>query len=208
MLRCKSTTRRLALAALFFGCALPLLAGPVHGQVVTLRPDGDIRNRGGLWFNESGRPLFLMDCIDEASADDFTTYITHEGSLTTWTLYETSLSNPTCTPSDRSDGSHVLTYRWLHLPSGAEEEHMVDFRVQLREGRRLIAVGRHNKMSPSGSFAFTTSTLSLTADQAASIVDYNNLRIRFYVRVRIPGTEDAQIFLYVTQAYLDIPDFP
>ena len=194
--------RPLILALVLLVATLGALA-PVQAQVI-LTPDSDGINRSGFpdmagWLTESG----LQVDICESLTDPLGCIITCHDQPQTWMIYDANLSNPTCLPGE---GSHVLRYVWAYLDGGAEEEHLADFRVQLRQNRDLIVASNHNRILPDGNIH--TTEVMLTAAQAALITDYNALRIRFRARVHTQGTEDADLNILVFSAEFEVPDHP
>ncbi len=174
---------------------------PAQAQVI-LTPESDGINRSGFpdlagWLTESGAQVDLCECL----TDPLGFIVSCHDQPRTWMTYDANLSNPTCLPGE---GSHVLRYDWAHLESGAEEEHLADFRVQPRQRRTLIVASNHNGILPDGNTH--TTEVTLTAAQAALITDYNALRIRLRTRVRTEGTEDADLNILVLSAELEVPD--
>ena len=194
--------RPLILALVLLVTTLGALA-PAQAQVI-LTPDSDGINLSGFptmagWLTESGSQVDICESL----TDPLGCIITSHDQPLTWMTYDANLSNPTCLPGE---GSHVLRYVWAHLKSGAEEEHLADFRVKLRQGRTIIAASNHNSILPDD--ITHTTEVTLTAAQAALITDYNALRIRFQARVRTQGTEDADLNILVFSAELEVPDHP
>ena len=168
---------------------LLLLSQPVWSAQFA-RPDGDFALNG--WTGSTGGSLFLL--IDEVSpADgDFIQEVTPPlpgfGAA-----YQVTLSNVT---DPVSSSGHII--RWRGRKDATPP---LNLQIELRQGTTLIAQFTRNGVSTS----FTTFTETLSAGQANSITDYDDLR--FYIYAADPDEEET-VDAEVSWAEFEVPNAP
>lgn len=152
------------------------------------RPIQDISSGG--WTPVGGGSLFSV--LDEASAGD-TDYITSPLSPSAPAVAEMKLG---AIPTPSAKTGHIVRYRYKKSASGGDLLNLV---VRLLEGSKVIATWTHVNITDT----LTTVAQTLTSDQAETIRDYTNLRMRFEVtkidtdnEINVLtqfGTTDAQV---------------
>jgi hypothetical protein len=128
------------------------------------RPMQDL-DRGG-WTNQDGESTFLWDSIDEAFPPNDEDFVQspHMPVDDAVELAMTRLQNP-----DRdSEEKYLLRYRYRRM--GAQEQTV---RVDLLQGSQLIATWTDQTPKE-----FVTGVVELSREQALSITDFADLRIR------------------------------
>jgi len=154
------------------------------------RPDSDVSNAGS-WAPNSGSDLFAV--IDESSTND-SDYVSVSGGMSSASKeFEVSLGN--ITDPETSSGHKLVVRAGDDSGLGYGEMTFV-----LKQGSTTIASSGPQTMQSSTS-NFTT---TLSASEADSITNYNDLRIHVGA-VDVMGMD---LGLYVYQAYFETPDAP
>jgi hypothetical protein len=142
-----------------------LTVGYLPASVQFARPASD--QSVGSWTPTPSSPTTLYDKIDESSAND-SDYIESPDSpsAATTVVKLSGLGDPL------SSANHTLRYRYQKNASTGS----MDLTVQLRQGTtEVIAEWIHTNISN----AWTTTSQTLTTDQADYITDYSNLHVAF-----------------------------
>jgi hypothetical protein len=136
------------------------------------RPDADLVD--GAWIKSTGGNVDMYTMIDEAVADD-TDYIESEvgPSASACGINLSDVSDPL------SATGHVVRYRYKKDAAGGAQ---IDITVQLRQG--YVDEGTqgtliHSEVHTDVAETWTAGTFTLTAGEANSISDYNDLQLRF-----------------------------
>lgn len=169
-----------------------------------VRPSSDDSNDG--WLNELVEPAPLWESLIEETADDDTSFIQRENDTETVALLDCTLNLPEQgAPEDQSADSHVLRYRWrMVAPAGTEGDGV--FFVSLRKTGAEIVSATHSAVNSTLNGSWVTSSISLTAPQAAAITDYADLFVRF--SLKLDTGEPGSTVVRVTQAWLEVPHRP
>ena len=128
------------------------------------RPISDIA--AGGWTDQDGGTTNLYAVVDEAIVDD-ADYVKSPFAAGPSTL-ELELGDFGTVPSTEG---HVLRYRWAKDLPGER----LSLTVRLVQGATVIASWIHTDAQ----LPFTLAEQAITASQAASITDYNDLRVQF-----------------------------
>ena len=152
---------------------------------VFARPDGDVSNAGG-WT-----PTSLWSRLDETSPDDSGTMVTSGQNPATTETFEVSLTN-VVDPQDST--GHIIRFR-ARGDDGGRDNFLT---MRLYQGSTQIASSGERDVTTS----WTTFIYTLTAGEANSITDYNNLRLRFIPRTTGTGPGSR---VDVTWAELEVP---
>ena len=138
------------------------------------RPDNDFNNPGS-YTDQSGGATDIYTTIDEATADDadFIRTATSPSAA----VYVARLSNA---EDPLSSSTHVLRWRYAKDGVGAQ----IDITEQLRQG--YVSEASLGTLITSRAFTDVSDTIvqdtyTLTAAEADSITDYNDLFLRFSI---------------------------
>lgn len=136
------------------------------------RPDGDVTD--GSWTRDDGGNTDLYSRIDETTPSD-ADYIKSSdlsaGGSDTCELALGNVSDP------GQDGYHRLRYRFRK--QNVQGDPRVDLEIRLIQGTTTIATRTEQNISTD----WFDGVLTLTSAEAASISDYNDLRVRFTASV-------------------------
>lgn len=160
---------------------------------VRLKPDAD--SAVGPWLNEVGSTP-LWSSIDEAVADDDTTYVEDAHSIGVGTACEMTIENPPSTPT--ISAGHILRIRWKTADDGSPTGGTLFNHLRqaaATKGSNVIAFGS------STDTPYRTDEHVFSAAEVASITDYNALTI--YLRLNGSGAGDVHVI--VTQSYFQVP---
>tara|TARA_Y100000310_G_C20442210_1_gene696647 strand:- start:321 stop:860 length:540 start_codon:yes stop_codon:yes gene_type:complete len=156
------------------------------------RPDAHHSNGVGNWSDGMMGTSNLHLLIDEASADDNTTYIESGAEM------DTSPDTAEFTLGDVDDpesaADHKLVYKALGSGGFGPAPNMT---VALYQGSTAIASATNTSLS--GTYATTTITLS--SSEANAISDYTALSVRI-----TRGNANMGDSVAVTQVYFECPD--
>ncbi|MGB0762310.1 MAG: hypothetical protein ACPGO0_00050 [Acidimicrobiales bacterium] len=154
------------------------------------RPTGDKADDGN-WdsTNNPGMPVFYTE-IDEATADD-SDYITGDGSIGDTIEIDFDLTNGLTDPGVNT--GHKLIVRYNTDGNSGDAQ----LTIRLIEGS---FTRMQDTIDVSGVSSYTTHTY---ADPGVSISNYDNVFLRL-----IFEDSDAIDLVYISQAYLEIPDAP
>jgi len=158
------------------------------------RPDAHHSNGVGNWDNGMMDASNLHLLIDEASADDNTTYIESSADM------DTSPDTAEFTLGDVDDPESAADHKLVYKAKGSAGfgfGSAPNMTVALYQGGTAIASATNTGLS--GSYATTTITLS--SSEANAISDYAALSVR--VTRENAGMGDS---VAVTQVYFECPD--
>lgn len=160
--------RRLASFAICL--AVLLCFAPQGFPAQFARPDEDVTK--GNWDDSNGNNNdILYDDIDEVTPDD-NDYIESPDDPSS---EECEIGLGSLTDPESSSG-HYVRYRWQAPESGGGQPASIDFTVKLMEGATQRASWL---LQPDPPTTWATTEQTLTAEEANSITDYANLRLRF-----------------------------
>jgi len=141
------------------------------------------------WTELGGNSLHF-DELDETTSDDDTTYTqTSAASGGTGDDLTVSLAN---IPDPLTNIYHVVEYRWRNAGNSTGDATLA-FTMELLQGNTVVASRAHTSAQVASQLAYTTFTYTLSAAEADSITDYNDLRIRFNVTTKSPGSSGSRI---------------
>lgn len=146
----------------------------------------------GSWVStdESGGSAIYYSAIDESSASD-SDYITGDGSSGSPTEIDFELTNGLTDPSATT--GHKLIFRY-NTDGGSSDATLT---VRLMEG---ATVRMSDAVNVSGVTSYTTRTYAPT-NTTGSIGSYDNMFLRI-----IFEDADASDNVYISQAYVEVPD--
>tara|TARA_R100000808_G_C2147073_1_gene154981 strand:- start:1279 stop:1818 length:540 start_codon:yes stop_codon:yes gene_type:complete len=153
------------------------------------RPTGDKTDDGNWSTTDVGSGTFYTE-IDESSASD-TDYITGDGTMGSEIEIDFDLTNGLADPGVTT--GHKLIYRY-NTDGGSSDATLT---VKLMEGS---TVRMQEALDVSGVSSYTTRTYAPT-NTTGTISSYDNL----FLRINF-NDGDAMDSIYVSQAYLEIPD--
>lgn len=158
-----------------------------------IHPDGDLAATN---WTDAGSNSVYFDEIDETTDDGDTTYAqTSAASGGAGDDLEVTLAD---FADPGTSDYHVVAYRWRNAGNSTGDASLT-FDVELVQGTTVIASRSYSAATFASTTSYEEDTITLTPSEADSITDYNDLRIRFNVTSKDPGSSGSRI-LRVTWA--------
>lgn len=155
------------------------------------RPSADVT--AGSWTSATGSASNLFAAIDEESPDD-ADYV--QCAAATNDAYEVRLSAVLAPLINRG---HVLRYRMSKGTLGGNQRGVT---VELRQGTTVIASNSH----PDLTTLWIPGAILLTPEQAATITDYTDLRVRFIATGSTSGPAGSRRRVQVSWCQVRVPE--